>query len=239
MDLSPIVISLKVALISTVIAAVTGTGAAWAMHVFRIPGKNLLETVIGLPLVLPPTVIGFGLLLVFSRNGIIGSFLEDKLHFQVMFTWWAAVIASFVVSLPLMYRSAKAGFESVDKNYERAARTLGSSEWRVFYTVTLPLAWPGVLAGVFLAFARALGEFGATLMLAGNIPGQTQTIPLAIYFAAESGDLGAAGYLVSFILVVSFLITYSLNTWLGRINGVIRLGRGGGNAGSGYQKILT
>lgn len=238
-DISPIILSVKVALLSTVIVSATGTLAAWIMHRYRFPGQHLVETIIGLPLVLPPTVIGFGLLLLFGKNGPLGSFLENSFQFRVVFTWWAAVISAAVVSLPLMYRSARAGLETVDKSLERAARTLGATEWRVFFTVTLPLAKSGVVAGILLAFTRALGEFGATLMLAGNIPGQTQTIPLAIFFAAESGDMRTAGYLVTIISLVSFIITYGLNTWSGGKQPVLRTQRGGSYAGNSCQKSLT
>ena len=213
-DLSPVLLSVRVALISTVLNMIMGTILAWVTENKRFPGKNLLETVIGLPLVLPPTVIGFGLLLLFGKHGPLGYFLAEFLHIRVVFTWWAAVIAAAVVSLPLMYKSAKTGFASIDKNLEQAARTLGSSETRVFFTVTLPLAAPGVIAGLLLSFTRALGEFGATLMLAGNIPGQTQTIPLAIYFASEAGDTRTAVFLVIVISFISFLISYGLNWWV-------------------------
>lgn len=237
--ISPILLSVKVALLSTVIVTVIGILTAWIMHRYRFPGQNLMETFIGLPLVLPPTVIGFGLLMLFGKNGPLGSFLENNFHFRVVFTQWAAVIAAAVVSLPLMYRSARAALESVDKSLERAARTLGATEWRIFFTITLPLAKSGVVAGVLLAFARSLGEFGATLMLAGNIPGQTQTIPLAIFFAAESGDMRTAGYLVTIISLVSFIITYGLNTWSGRRTPARRRQRRGNYAGSGCQKSFT
>jgi len=234
MNMHPIILSIKVALISTIIVMLLGTATAWLLCRIRFSGKNILETVIGLPLVLPPTVIGFGLLLLFGRNALLGSFLENTLHIQVVFTWRAAVIAAVVVSLPLMYRSARAAFETVDGNLESAARTLGASELRIFLTVTLPLALPGILAGILLAFARALGEFGATLMLAGNIPGRTQTIPLAIFFAAESGDMRTAGYLVAVITLASFVVTYSINAWFGRKETQFSRQRGERNAGSDF-----
>jgi len=226
-DMAPIILSVKMAALSTIIVMITGVSTAWIMNRFGFPGKNLAETVIGLPLVLPPTVIGFGLLLLFGKHGPLGSFLENTFHVRVVFTWGAAVIAAAVVSLPLMYRSARAALETVDKSLEQAARTLGASEWRVFHSITLPLAWPGFLAGILLACARALGEFGATLMLAGNIPGQTQTVPLAIFFAAESGDMRLAGFLVAVISLVSFIITYGLNTWSNRRQPSLSLRRGG------------
>ncbi len=165
-----------------------GGGVARAAHG---PAMALVDGIFLLPLVLPPTVVGFFLLLFFGRNGPLGKLL---LHFgaTVVFSWPATVIAAAVVAFPLMYLTARAALEQVDPHFLQAARTLGASEWRVFREVALPLAWPGVLAGTILSFARALGEFGATLMLAGNIPGKTATIPIAIYFAVEADDIPRA-----------------------------------------------
>jgi molybdate transport system permease protein len=163
--------------------------------------------------VLPPTVLGYGLLIFIGKRGPLGHFLMDYFDIQIIFTWAAAVLASAIVSFPLMYQSVKAAFSSVDTSLENAARTLGTGEIRIFLTITLPLAWPGILAGVVLAFARALGEFGATLMVAGNIPGKTQTIPLAIYSAVESGDTEVAQRLVLVITVLSFIVLFWLNRW--------------------------
>lgn len=177
------------------------------------PGNTIVESLLTLPLVLPPSVIGFGLLMLFGRQGVLGRLLENLWHTSVVFTWWAALIASTVVAFPLFYQSARAAFEAVDRDLEKVARTLGASEGRVFFTVTLPLAWPGVVAGLVMAFARALGEFGATLMLAGNIPGKTQTVPLAIYAATQSGDNRTAITLVIIVTVLSFLIIFWLNNW--------------------------
>lgn len=235
-DVSPILLSAKVAVIATIFVAVIGTTAAWLINRFKFPGKHVLETVIGLPLILPPTVVGFGLLLLFGKNGPLGTVLEI-FHIRIVFTWWAAVITAVVVSLPLMYQNAKGAMEGVDVRLQQAARTLGSSEWRIFYTVILPLAWPGLIAGILLAFARALGEFGATMMLAGNIPGQTQTIPLAIYFAVESGDMHTAGYLVMIISFFAFIITYGLSKWVGKMP--VLMVRRERDAGSSYQKSIT
>lgn len=166
-----------------------------------------------LPLVLPPVVTGFVLLLLIGKNGPIGRFLSEYFQTQIIFTPAAAILAAIVIAFPLMYQSAKAAFQSIDMHLEDAARTLGASELRIFFTVTLPLALPGLVAGAVLAFARALGEFGATIMIAGNIPGKTQTIPLAIYFAAESNDLQEAGIYVAIISVITFGAIYWLNTW--------------------------
>ncbi|HEV2287903.1 MAG TPA: molybdate ABC transporter permease subunit [Candidatus Acidoferrales bacterium] len=186
-DLSPVWISLETSVTATAITLVLGTAVAVWRANRRGAGPAILDGFFLLPLVLPPTVVGFLLLLLFGRNGPIGRLL---MHFgeTVVFSWPATVIAAAVVSFPLMYLSARAALEQVDPHFLQAARTLGASEWRVFRRVALPLAWPGILAGTILAFGRALGEFGATLMLAGSIPGRTQTIPLAIYFAVESGD---------------------------------------------------
>ncbi|GAW93894.1 molybdate ABC transporter permease subunit, partial [Calderihabitans maritimus] len=160
-------------------------------------------------MVLPPTVVGFGLLLFFGRHGPVSWVFPG----QVLFTWWAAVIASAVMAFPLVYQNASAAFAQVDPDQENAARTLGAGEIRVFFTVTIPLAWPGILSGLVLAFARALGEFGATLMVAGNIPGKTQTVPMAIYFAVEAGDYRTAVPLVFTVLVLSFTLIFGLHRW--------------------------
>ena len=216
-DWFPVLLSLKIALIA--LAAVTCTGLPVARLLARrdFPGKDLLEAAITLPLVLPPSVIGFGLLVLVGKNGLLGKTLA-ALDASIIFTWWAAVLAATVVAFPLMYQSAKAAFKSVDVNFEKVARTLGAGEIRIFFTVTLPLAWPGLLAGIVLSFARALGEFGATLMVAGNIPGQTQTIPLAIYFAVDAGDNVTARTLVAIITVFSFLVIFWVNRWAKRQN---------------------
>ena len=209
----PIILSLKVAVIAVCIDFVFGMVVARFMARKDFTGKNLVESLIILPMVLPPTVLGYGLLIFLGKRGFLGRFLLDNFGFQIIFTWWAAALASAIVSFPLMYQSAKAAFSSVDVTLEKAARTLGTGEIRIFLTITLPLAWPGILAGLVLAFARALGEFGATLMVAGNIPGKTQTIPLAIYSAVESGETGLAQRLVLIITVLSFAALYWLNRW--------------------------
>jgi len=209
----PILLSLKVALIAVGIDAVLATLLARLLARREFPGKNLIESFIILPMVLPPTVLGFGLLILLGKRGLLGRFLLDNFDLQIVFTWWAAIFAAAVVSFPLMYQSAKAAFASVDVALEQAARTLGSSESRVFLRITLPLAYPGLIAGLVLAFARALGEFGATLMVAGNIPGKTQTIPLAIYFAVETGDNTLAWNLVLVITGLSITALFWLNLW--------------------------
>lgn len=211
----PIFLSIKVAIIATLISFVVGIFFARLFFIKNFPGKEAIEAIFFLPMVLPPTVTGFILLILFGKYGPLGFLIGKIFNSQLLFTWWAAVIASSVVAFPLMYQSAKAAFESVDIKQERAARILGANELRVFCTVTMPLAWPGILSGVVLSFARAIGEFGATLMTAGNIPGKTQTIPMVIYFAVESGDYKTAIYLVVVIILFSFGLIFWLN-WLSR-----------------------
>jgi molybdate transport system permease protein len=212
---SPILLSLRVAACALAIVLVTGTLAARALARRNFPGRDLLDGLFLLPLVLPPVVTGFALLVLFGRNGPLGRPLE-AIGIRIVFTVWAAVIAAAVVAFPLMYQSAKAAFESVDPRLEDAARTLGAGEARVFLRVTLPLAWPGLVAGTVLAFARALGEFGATAMVAGNIPGETSTVPLAIYFLADAGDLRSAGWYALGISLLSVLLVVGLNVWTRR-----------------------
>lgn len=210
---SPLFLSLKVASIATVIVFLSGLIIARFMTRKEFKGKSIIEAIITLPLVLPPTVVGFGLLIIFGKNGIIGRFLLDLFDIQIVFTWAAAVIASTVVAFPLMYRSAVAAFETVDIKLELVALTMGASKWRAFWTITFPLAWPGLLSGLILTFTRALGEFGATLMLAGYIPGKTDTIPMAIYFSVESGNMEEALFWVIFIVALGFSAILWLNWW--------------------------
>ena len=202
---APILLSLKVASIATVFTFAVGLGLARLNTARAVPLKGFWEAIIILPMVLPPTIMGYILLLFFGRNGPAGRLLE-KLGAPVIFTWAAAVIASVVVSLPLMYQNCKAALLSVDPQYEKAARTLGVSENRIFWRITLPLAAPGIVSGVMLSFARALGEFGATLMIAGNIPGRTQTIPLALYNAVESGRDSEAQILLAVTVALAFML---------------------------------
>jgi molybdate transport system permease protein len=185
--------------------------AAWRER-RRGPLAVLVDSIFLLPLVLPPTVVGFLLLVIFGRRSPIGTLLE-KLDASVVFSWPATVIAAATVSFPLMYLTARAALEQVDPTLAEAARTLGASESRVLREVLLPLAWPGVLAGTVLAFARALGEFGATLMIAGDIPGRTETIPLAIYFAVESGDMQRAWMWCAIDVAISLVLLGGLYYW--------------------------
>ncbi|MEM8502200.1 MAG: molybdate ABC transporter permease subunit [Cyanobacteria bacterium P01_D01_bin.1] len=201
-DISPLWISLRIAAIATTITAVLGISAAYFMQGYQGKWRSLLESLFLAPLVLPPTVLGFLLLLLFGQNGPLGTLLTHT-GISVVFTWYAAIITATVVSFPLMYKTALGAFEQIDSSLQQAARTLGASERTVFLRITLPLALPGLFAGLTLAFSRALGEFGATLMLAGNIPGRTQTLPMAIYFAVESGNFGDAALWSAVVLCIT------------------------------------
>jgi molybdate transport system permease protein len=194
MDLFPVWLSLRVATVATLLALVTGLPIAWLLARGRFPGASLLNAVIVAPLVLPPTVLGYYLLVLIGRRGPIGRIL-DAWGVELAFTWRAAVVAAWVGSIVLLIKTAQAGFESVDVRLEQAARTLGRSPLTVFATITLPLAWPSLAAGTVLAFCRALGDFGITLMVAGNIPGRTQTIPLAIYDRVQANEMHEANVL--------------------------------------------
>lgn len=207
MNWSPILLSIQVTLIATVGIFVIGLALALFIARTRMRGKIVLETLINLPLVLPPTVVGFYLLITLGRDGP----LVRLFNLNLLFTWQAATIASIVVAIPLMVQSAKAAIESVDPTLENAARTLGSTELEVFWRVTLPLARRGIIAGLVLGSARALGEFGATLMVAGNIPGRTQTAPLAIYDAVQAGRWVDANTLVFILSALSFISLLAVN----------------------------
>jgi len=203
---SPVLLSLEVSLAASLIAFLLALAAAQFMARHTFHGKLLVETLLMLPLVLPPTVVGFGLLVVLGRSSWLGRLIEWVFHQPVVFTWWAAVIAAAVVAFPLVYQTLKTGFESVDPDLENAARTDGAGEWQVFRYVTMPLAWRSLLSGFLFGFARSIGEFGATLMFAGNIPGKTETIPTAIYLAVESGDMERAASWVITIVALSYLM---------------------------------
>ena len=211
-DISPVFISIKTSITATVITFFIGILAAKLMSNYNGKLKNILDTVFTLPLVLPPTVVGYLLLLLFGKNGPLGQFLI-KFEYTIIFSWPATVIAAAVVAFPLMYRTSRGAFEQIETNVVNAARTLGASEWKIFYKVILPLALPGVASGTLLSFARALGEFGATLMIAGDIPNRTQTIPVAIYFAAEDGNMNEALIWVIIIVIISMIVIFSMNIW--------------------------
>lgn len=226
-DYTPIILSLKVAVAAVIIVVVTGIPLSGVMARRNFRGKDTVEALITLPLVLPPSVVGFILLWLFGKYGPLGQFLANVFHVSVVFNLAGAVIAAAVVSLPLMYQSSKAAIESVDRTLEQAARTLGAGELRVFFTITLPLSWPGIVSGFILSFARSLGEFGATLMIAGNIPGRTQTMSIAIYMANEGGDFNTALTLVIIMTVFSFLVIFWLNRWSKKQQKVLLTDEGG------------
>ena len=207
--LTPLLLTLKVALLATLFSFLAGVFFSRFLSRFSFPGKEWLDAVLTLPLVLPPTVLGYYLIVLLGRKGWLGQFLWESFGISLMFTWQGAVVASAVVSFPLVFKSARASFESVDQNLENAARTLGSSEIAVFLRVSLPLAWRGILAGAMLAFARAMGEFGATLMIAGNLPGKTQTLSLAVYAAVQAGNDNLATSLVLITSIVCVLVLVS------------------------------
>ena len=199
-------LSLKVAGWATALNLVLGVAAGFALARLRFPGRELLDAVLTLPMVLPPTVLGYYLLVVIGKRGWLGAWLWDSFGLNLIFTWQGAVIAATIVAFPLVMRSARAAFEGVDPQLERAARVLGLGEWALFFRVTLPMAWRGVLAGVLLAFARALGEFGATLMVAGSIPGKTQTLSVAVYEAVQAGQDDTANLLVLIVSVTCVVV---------------------------------
>jgi molybdate transport system permease protein len=196
--------SLRMALASLLLVLPVGLALAWWLARKHWRGKAVVETLVSLPLVLPPVVTGLVLLQLFGRRGPVGSWLHNIFNCDVVFTWRAVVIALAAMSLPLFVRAARTAFEEVDVKFEQLARTLGAGEWRVFFTITLPLAKRGVLAGTLLAFARALGEFGATIMVAGNIPGRTTTLPVAIYAAVQNGEDAHAWTLAGVSAVIAF-----------------------------------
>jgi molybdate transport system permease protein len=200
---SAVWLSARVAVAATLLNAVIGVPIAYLLARRRFWGRGLVDLLVTLPLVLPPTVTGYYLIVFLGRRGVLGAPLYRLTGWTVAFTWYAAVIAATVMALPLLVRTARAAIESVDRDLERAAFTLGRSEWQTALTITLPLARKGILAGLVLAFARALGEFGATLMLAGNIPGKTTTVPLAIYSAVQTGETNEVLALVAVLTLLS------------------------------------
>ena len=210
MDLFPLWLSLKVALTATALTLLVGIPVAWLLARKRFPGRDLLEALVVVPLVLPPTVLGYYLLVAIGAGGPIGRALA-VVGFELAFTWRAAVVAAAVGSIALLIKAAQAGFEAVDPKLEQAARTLGRSEWSIFWAVTLPLAWRSVLAGTVLAFCRAMGEFGITLMVAGSIPGKTQTLPLAIYDRVQANQMAEANALALIAVGVVAVLLFGLS----------------------------
>ena len=215
MDLSPIIISLRTATLSIIVTFFLGVAAA--QLVFRLKSKTMktiLDGLFTLPLVLPPTVAGFFLLYIFGMRRPIGKFLIEYFAVKIAFSWGATVLAAVVISFPLMYRSARGAFEQVNPDVLSAGRTLGMSEWSIFFRVMIPNALPGIISGGVLAFARGLGEFGATAMIAGIIPGRTRTLPLAVYSEVAAGNMDAAYQYVLVIVIICFAIVAAMNIYL-------------------------
>lgn len=214
-DWFPLWLSLKVAVIATAVSLAAGLALAYVLARYRFRGRNVLDSLVTLPIVLPPTVLGYYLLVLLGRHTPLGRTFEAVFGFPLVFTWQAAVVAATIHSIPLLVKSARAAFESVDRSMENAARTLGASEWRIFFRITLPLARRSIMAATVFAFARALGDFGVTIMIAGNIPGKTQTMAVAIYDAVESGNTLLANAMVLVISVLAIGILY----WINRLEG--------------------
>ena len=210
-DWFPFWLSLRVAIIATAISLVVGLALAYLLAQYRFRGREALDSIITLPIVLPPTVLGYYLLVLLGRNSALGRGFEAVFGFPLVFTWQAAVVAAAFHSVPLLVKSARAALESVDRNLQNAARTLGASEIRIFFEVTLPLARRSILAATVFAFARALGDFGVTIMIAGNIPGKTQTMAVAIYDAVQAGNTLPANIMVLIISATAIVILYATN----------------------------
>lgn len=205
-DLFPLLLSLKVSFLATLLSLLFGIPIAWVLARLQFPGKKVIDSFITLPIFLPPSVLGYYLLIFIGKKSFIGQTLDFHFGLNLIFTWPAAVIAALLVAMPLLIKSVKTAFEGIDKDIEDAARTLGKSEWQIFLTVTLPLGWRGLLTGTVLAFARAIGDFGTTLMVVGNIPQKTQTMPIAIYDAVLSGNTSLANTLVLVMTVVALSV---------------------------------
>ncbi|MFC3395000.1 molybdate ABC transporter permease subunit [Brenneria rubrifaciens] len=207
-------LSLKVSIVAVICSLPFGILMAWVLVRCRFPGKSLLDSIIHLPLVLPPVVIGYLLLIGMGRRGVIGSWLYDWFGFSFSFSWRGAALASAIVAFPLMVRAIRLSLDAVDRQLEQAARTLGATPWRVFFTITLPLSIPGIVVGIVLAFARSLGEFGATITFVSNIPGETRTIPLAMYTLIETPGAEADAARLCIIAIVLSLVSLLLSEWL-------------------------
>ena len=209
-----ILLSLKITGISTLITGITGILTAYIFTKYNFKFKNILETIILMPMALPPTVVGYLIILIIGKRGFLGQFLYKFFGVNILFTWQAACIAAIIVSFPLIFENAKTAFNYVDRDIKDAARVDGANEFQLFFFVILPVAMNGIIAGVILAFVRALGEFGATLIVAGNIPGETQTMSLLIYFSIGSGDYKTANILVLLIIIISMILVLITNKLL-------------------------
>lgn len=208
--------TLRMAALATLFLAVPGLTLAWVLARYRWPGKTFVETIVALPLVMPPVATGLILLTLLGRRGVVGSWLHGALGIDVVFTWRAVVVAMSVMSLPLLVRTARVAFEEVDRRLEQVARTLGASDARVFLTVTLPLAARGIISGLLLAFARSIGEFGATIVVAGNIPGRTSTLSVSIYDFVQLGRDADAFRLLGVAVLIAFAAVFIAETFLRR-----------------------
>lgn len=204
--LTPVQLSIKIIMISGIAVIILGTLVGRMLSLKNFKGKVIIETILMLPLVLPPSVVGFLLLIVLGKKSVIGEVIELVFRQSIIFTWWSAVLASTIVAFPLMYQSAKIGFQGIDHEIEDAARVFGANEWQVFFLISLPLASKAIVSGSVLSIARGLGEFGATLMVAGNIPGKTQTVPTAIYLAIDAGNMKLAWLWVLLMVILSFIM---------------------------------
>jgi molybdate transport system permease protein len=214
----PLALTLKVAAWATGLNLFLGVGIGFAMARWRFFGREWVDALLTLPMVMPPTVLGYYLLVLIGSQGPLGAWLLQTFGVRLIFTWQAAVIAATVVSFPLVFKAARAAFETVDPQFEDAARLLGVSEWAVFFRVSLPLAWRSILSGLLLAFARALGEFGATLMVAGSIPGKTQTLSIAVYEAVQAGQDDVANFLVWVTSITCMAVLLAAGRWVpGRV----------------------
>jgi molybdate transport system permease protein len=211
-NLSPLWVSLKVSVLATIITLQLGTLVAYKMYRYQGRARSLIDGLLISPLIFPPTVVGFILLISLGKSGVLGQILAQW-NLRIVFTWYGAVLAATIVSFPLMYRSALGAFEQIETLILDAAKIDGASDRAVFWHIALPLASPGIVAGTVLAFARALGEFGTTLMIAGNIPGQTQTMPMAIYFAVEAGAIQEAWFWTMIVVSISLMGTVAVNAW--------------------------
>lgn len=211
LNLGIILLTLKIAIISTILVAIVSIFLVWILNGVSTKVKDIVEMFINLPLFLSPSVLGYILILILGKRGIVGELLYRYFNITVLFSWWAGIITAFIVSLPLMYNSVKTGIASLNPVYFEAGREAGATEFQILRLITIPLIKRNILAGMVLAFGRAMGEFGATLMLAGNIPGKTQTISMAIYSASESGDRYTANLFLVVILIISFLIMIIYN----------------------------
>ena len=211
LDWSPLIISLKTGVVATIVCFFLGLFAARKVIKLSYKAKAIVDGILTLPMVFPPTVAGFILLLVFSRRRPFGIFLDQQLDIQVVHTWLGCILAATVIAFPLMYRNARAAFEQIDANLVYAGRTLGMSEMNIFWRIVVPTAGPGIASGTILTFARAMGEYGATSMLAGNIPGKTGTVSQRIAMVIQDGDFTTAGFWVVIVLLISFGIIFMVN----------------------------